>query len=165
VGGGGRIHARNGALLSPHRLLRRHRAQAREKLRFVDGLLEDGSGLTGSECGVAGDHDDPDTSIVQLTDQGIGALAAAETEVDERNIGGCSQIRCSAAAAVATGPATSAPQAWSRLFTALPTCQQSSTTRIRTPFKSRAAASSGPGALDKVIGVASGFPPSLSAEV
>lgn len=65
-----------------------HRAQTLEKLRFVDGLRKDGSSLTGSKCGVAGDHDDSNTSIVQLTDQGIGALAAAETEVDERNIGG-----------------------------------------------------------------------------
>src|SRR5260370_3185605 len=89
VGRGPRSHARNGrALLSPRRLLRRHRAQALEKLRFVDGLLEDGIGFTGSECCVAGDHDDPNTSIVQLTDQGIDAFAAAETEVDERNIRG-----------------------------------------------------------------------------
>jgi len=77
-----------GALVfSPHRLLRRHQAQALKKLRFVDGLLEDGSSFTGSECSVTGDHDDPNTSIVQLIDQDIGALAAAEAEVDERNIG------------------------------------------------------------------------------
>ena len=85
---GWRIHARNGALLSPHRLLRRHRAQAREKLRFVDGLLENRSSFTGSECCVTSDHDDSNTSIVQLIDQHVGALAAAEAEVDERNIGG-----------------------------------------------------------------------------
>src|SRR6266851_5602274 len=80
VGRGWRIHARNGALLSPHRLLRRHRAQAREKLRFVDGLLENRSSFTGSECCVTSDHDDSNTSIVQLIDQHVGALAAAEAE-------------------------------------------------------------------------------------
>jgi hypothetical protein len=68
------------------RLLRCHRAQALEKLRFVDRLLEDGSGFTGTECGVTGYHDDPDTSIVQLIDQRTGAFAAAETEIDERNV-------------------------------------------------------------------------------
>jgi hypothetical protein len=77
-----------GALLSPYRLLRHHRAQALKKLRLVDRLLQDGGGFTGSKCSVTGDNDDPNTSIVQLIDQDIGALAAAEAEVNERNIGG-----------------------------------------------------------------------------
>src|SRR5260221_12192680 len=72
---GPRSHARNGrALLSPRRLLRRHRAQALEKLRFVDGLLENGIGFTGSECGVTGDHDDPNTLIGQLHDRGVRVI-------------------------------------------------------------------------------------------
>jgi hypothetical protein len=57
-------------------------------LRFVDGLLEKRSSFIVSECCVTSDHDDPNTSIVQLIDQHVGALAAAEAKVDERNVGG-----------------------------------------------------------------------------
>jgi len=52
-----RSHARNGSSFTASTSARQ-RAQALEKLRFVDGLLEDGSGFAGSECSVAGDHDD-----------------------------------------------------------------------------------------------------------
>jgi hypothetical protein len=52
------------------------------------GFWRNRSGFTGSECCVTSDHDDSNTSIVQLIDQHVGALAAAEAEVDERNIGG-----------------------------------------------------------------------------
>ncbi len=49
--------------------------------------------------------------------------------------GRLSEIRRSASALVATGPTTFAPQAWSKLFMASPTLNESSTKRTRTPFK------------------------------
>ena len=53
------------------------------------------------------------------------------------------EIRRSASAALATGPMTSARQAWSKLVMASPRLNESSTKRMRTPFKSGHPASGG----------------------
>jgi len=92
--------------------------------------------------------------------------AAAKTEVDERNIGSLLADQMLGRGGRRNGPATSAPQSLDRPFTALQTCQQSSTTRMRTPFKSGAAASSGAMSrwLKSLESRAASRPP-LSAEV
>src|ERR1051326_1915779 len=66
--------------------------------------------------------------------------------------GRCSDARRWASAAVATGPLTSAPHACSRLFNAMASCHESSTTRIRTPLKSSDSASEDSLMFDEFIG-------------
>src|SRR3954467_10430379 len=62
-----------------------------------------------------------------------------------------SAIRRSASAAVAAGPSTSAPHDSSSICKPVPTCQESSTTRIHWPLRSAGSISRGCWDSDKVM--------------
>jgi len=81
--------------------------------------------------GVIRDEDDSDGKLVQFVDETGGQLTAPQIIIHDRDTGTCSAINRSASAEVAAGPMTSAPSDRTRLFRAIPRCQESSTTRIR----------------------------------
>lgn len=136
--------AREGDESPPH-LASHNYAQTAEQRRLGDRFVQDNNGMptNARQFRVARGHDDGDALLMQPSIRRSARSPPRKLKSTSAASGGCSQTRRCASAEVATGPLTSAPSAFSRLAIAIPSCHESSTTRIRKPLKSKDSGSEG----------------------
>jgi len=113
-----------------------HSAQSCYQFNCGQWLVENGSSVRYclTRCGIARNHDNAHAPIAQAINQIITHFAL-EIDVPTARSKICSAMSRLAAARVAAGLATTIPISSRADLMALATCQLSSTTRTRTPFK------------------------------